>query len=295
MKHWTRFGLLAVTVEPMSRRVTAKDPAVRLSRRFLALLATLLWCAASAAEAQEYSLFDKFSGSLEASYLGLETKARVDSKRLGIGTELSFESDLDLGSSKSIPSVTLEYRLGRRHLLSAFWQDIDRSSSSQPLTEIQFGELVIPIDSNVELGYDIKEVLLGYNYYFVLKDRKAIGVATGLRFLEISTTLTVLGLDLTQEVDVIAPVPFAGIDFRYGLSPKWRLTSTVGLFYIEIGDVKGSQSILGVTMEHLTFKNVGFGFKLRYSLVDLEVDDADYTGTVDLEINNLTFFVRARL
>ena len=244
--------------------------------------------------AQEYSLFDKFSGSLEAGYVGLQTKARLDSKKLGIGTEIDFESDLDLDSGKSIPAMTLEYRLGRRHLLSAYWQDIDRTSSAQNLKEIQFGELVIPIDAEVSLGYDIKEVLLGYNYYFVLKDRSAIGVATGLRFLDISTTLTLRGLDLTQAADVTAPLPFGGIDFRYGLTPKWRLTSMFGLFYIEIGDIKGSQAVLGASLEHLTFQHVGFGFKLRYSIVDVEADSTDYLGTLDLGINNLAFFVRGR-
>ena len=89
-------------------------------------------------------LFDKFNVKLEGSWVGLSTQLRLDSELLGKGTTLSFEDDLDLDKNKIIPTLSFQWQIAKKHKLGFRWQDISRDSSAQALTEIQWGDEIIP-------------------------------------------------------------------------------------------------------------------------------------------------------
>ena len=103
-------------------------------------VAALLVCVAVAlviaapAEAQRdfEPLFDKFNFRVEGSWVGLTTEIRLDSEALGRGTTLTFEDDLNLDSSKTIPSLAFEWQISKRHRLGVRWQDITRDSTHRP-------------------------------------------------------------------------------------------------------------------------------------------------------------------
>ncbi len=125
----------------------------------VAALIPVIWVgAAIPAGAQDVELFDPFNLKLEASWVKMNTKVRLDSKTLELGAELSFEDDLGLGDQERVPSAAFEWQFGRKHRLALRWQDIDRSSSTQVLEEIRIGEEIIPIDANLGLGVNISAI-----------------------------------------------------------------------------------------------------------------------------------------
>lgn len=253
------------------------------------------------AGAQEYELYDRFSVALEGSWVDLGTTIRVDNSQLDRGTELDLESDLDLDASKTIPSVSIEWRPWTRHRFGFFWKDIDRSSTSQALEEIHFEDIVIPVEAQVELGFNISEYGVAYTYILRPRERSSFGFGGGLRVLELSTTLSarVEGEEdeLVRESDaqVTGPLPFLGVEFRHMFSEKLRLQAELGVFYIEIDDIKGGQGLLRTSIEHLTFKNVGFGLGLDASRVKLDAEKDSWHGEAALDIYDVRLFVRVRL
>jgi hypothetical protein len=92
------------------------------------LIVTMLMVSAAPAEAQrEFEpLFDKFNFKLEGSWVGLKTEIRLDSEVLGQGTTLSFEDDLNLDSGKTIPTLSFQWQIAKKHKLGFRWQDISR-------------------------------------------------------------------------------------------------------------------------------------------------------------------------
>jgi hypothetical protein len=58
-----------------------------------------------------------------------DTKLRVDSPRLGVGTKFDLEGDLDLDESGEIGRFTAAYRIGRRHQFRIGYYDWSRSAS----------------------------------------------------------------------------------------------------------------------------------------------------------------------
>lgn len=153
---------------------------------FLLIGAVLLGAAPHPANAQEEScLLDKFSIGIGGDWNGISTRGRVDSRRLGIGTDIDFEGDLDLDASQINPNLRIEWRLKKHHVLRLLVNDIERSSVKETDRELQFGDLVIPVGTTLQSKYDIQTSTLGYSYFLALKEHLGFGVNVGIRVLDI--------------------------------------------------------------------------------------------------------------
>jgi hypothetical protein len=260
----------------------------------IAAVASLALVVSLPAAAQEDQLFDRFSVALEGGLVVLDTNIRLDSKRLGLGTELDFESDGGVASSKVIPALSFAWQVGRRHRIGGWYQNVDRSNTEQILQEIKFGDQVFPIDEVVTFSTGTEELGLGYTYFIKRTDRYAWGIGGGIRTLKESVSLAAQGLELSSEGDFTGPLPFVAGEGRVAIGSRWRFVGNLGLFYIEIGDYSGKQYILDATMEHLTLDWLSLGFGLRASKVNVSVDTSDFRGEANIAIGTTRVFARLR-
>jgi hypothetical protein len=278
---------------------------------FAAASAMVILATVSPAEAQRDPslLVDKFSLKLEGSWVALNTQIRLDSEALGRGTTLDFESDLGLGKSKIIPTLDFAWHITRKQKLGMRWQDINRDSSAQALTEIQWGDYVIPVDADIALGFDITQVFIDYTHYFWAKERWAAGFGIGIRLMEIDATLTWNEENIqdggSSEVRGTAPLPYLYFEYRRMFSEHWRFKAGLGWFYVKIGDVKGDQWIGRVDAEYLLGKRWALGGALNASDVSVDWEglkdhlvtgggESLLTAALDMGINDFSIFVRLR-
>jgi hypothetical protein len=262
--------------------------------------------AAAPAEAQrEFEpLFDKFNFKVAGSWVDLTTEIRLDSEILGRGTTLSFEDDLDLDGSKTIPTLSFEWQIARKHKLGVRWQDISRDSTAQALTEIQWGDEIIPVDADITLGFDIVQYFVDYAYYPWVKDRWAAGFGLGLRLLDISATLSwqseAIEGEGSTDVKGTGPLPYIYFEYRRLFSDSWRFITGFGWLYVKIEDIEGGQLIGRVGIEYLAGQRWAFGaaFNLATAGVDwtaITVEEGDVLDArVDLDINDFSVFARVR-
>jgi hypothetical protein len=287
----------------MSSRIRIQWPVVAV-----AIAAVTILTAATPAEAQRdfEPLFDKFNVKLEGSWVGLTTEIRLDSELLGEGTTLNFEDDLDLGTSKTIPTLAFEWQIARKHKLGVRWQDITRDSTAQALTEIQWGDETIPINADISLGFDITQSFIDYAYYPWVKDRWAAGFGLGLRWMDIQATLSYRGetdedeVEGSSDVKGSAPLPYLYFEYRRLFSERWRFITGLGWLYISIDDISGGQWIGKVGIEYLAGKRWAFGAAINVATIDVDWD-AIKTEEVDvlnlalkMDINDFSVFVRVR-
>jgi hypothetical protein len=270
------------------------------------VLAVLVLASAAPAEAQrEYEpLFDKFNFKLEGSWVGLKTEIRLDSELLGRGTTLSFEDDLNLGDRETIPTLAFEWQIARKHKLGVRWQDITRDSSSQALTEIQWGDEIIPIDADIALGFDISQAFIDYAYYPWVKERWAAGFGIGFRWMDLQATLSYRDeeneIEGSTDVKGSAPLPYLYFEYRRLFSEKWRFITGLGWLYISIDDISGGQWIGRAGIEYLAGKRWAFGAAVNLSNIDVDWDavtteEEDILNLVlDMGINDVSVFVRVR-
>ena len=275
---------------------------------FLVCIAVALVIAAPAEAQRDFEpLFDKFNLRLEGSWVGLTTEIRLDSEALGRGTTLKFEDDLNLDSSKTIPSLAFEWQISKRHRLGARWQDINRDSTSQALTEIKWGDEIIPVDAQISLGFDVTQYFIDWTYYPWVKERWAAGFGLGLRVMELSSTLA-WNLDDgdnqgegTSDVAGTGPLPYINFEYRRLLSDHWRFTAGLGWLYVSIGDISGGQWIGRFGIEYLLGRHWGFGGAVNIATIDVDWDAVDteelgnlLNASIIYDINDFSVFVRFR-
>ena len=278
-------------------------------RSFLAVViffGCLVVAAPATVEAQrDYQpLFDKFNFKFEGSWVGLNTEIRLDSELLGKGTTLNFEDDLDLGNREQIPTLAFEWQIARKHKLGVRWQDIDRGANTQALTEIRWGNEIIPVDADITLGFDITQTFVDYAYYPWSKERWAAGFGLGFRWMDLQATLAYHDQenDVEGSTDVkgSAPLPYVYFEYRRLLAGKWRLITGLGFFYLSIEDIEGGQWIARGGVEYLAGKRWAFGAAINLS--DINVDwNAISTEeenvlnlALNMAINDFSIFVRVR-
>ena len=271
----------------------------------IAVAAVSLAAATPAAAQRDFEpLFDKFNFKLEGSWVGLTTEIRLDSEVLGRGTTLSFEDDLDLDSNKIIPTLSFQWQIAKKHKLGFRWQDISRDSTAQALTEIQWGDEIIPIDADITLGFDIEQYFVDYAYYPWAKERWAAGFGLGLRVLRIGATLRwqseAIEGEGSSDVKGSGPLPYIYFEYRRLFSDNWRFITGFGWLYVKIDDIEGGQVIGSVGIEYLAGKRWGFGAVVNVANVGVDwaaiatEEQNILDARVDLDINDVSVFVRVR-
>jgi hypothetical protein len=271
------------------------------------VFALIVIAAALPAQAQRSfePLFDKFNFKLEGSWVDLTTEIRLDSELLGRGTALSFEDDLALDGNKTIPTISFEWQIARKHRLGVRWQDITRDSSAQALTEIRFGEEIIPIDASISLGFDIQQAFVDYTYYPWVKEQWAAGFGLGVRVMDISASLRWeeqnIGEGGDEDATGTGPLPYLYFEYRRMFSERWRFTTGFGWLYLEIDDIKGGQWIGRASIAYLLGRTWGIGAALNLSSIDvdwkgLENEDGQsvLSGAITMDINDISVFLRVR-
>jgi len=270
-------------------------------------LVVLLLAVSAPAEAQrDYEpLFDRFNLRLEGSWLGLSTTIRLDSEVLGRGTTLNFEDDLDLDGNKTIPSLAFEWQIARKHKVGIRYQDINRKSTAQALTEIQWGDEIIPIDARLTLGYDITQSFVDYAYFPWVKERWAAGFGLGIRVMEISASLAWDGQTIDEQGETDAagtgPLPYLYFEYRRLFSDHWRFKAGLGWLQVKIDDIDGGQWVGRADIEYLLGRHWGFGAAVNISTIDVDwagvqtrSNEDILTAALEMDINDVSVFVRFR-
>jgi len=267
----------------------------------LALLALALNVSPAAAQGVHEPLFDTFNFKLDGSWVSTSTTIRLDSESLGEGTTLSFEDDLGLPDKEIVPSISFEWQLGRRHRLGVRWQDVKRDSTTQVLEEIEWGGEIIPIEANVTLGFDIRTLAVDYTYYPWVKEQWAGGFGLGFRVMDLKTTLTVENVELEEQINGTAPLPYINFEYRRLFGERWRVKAALGWLEVKIGDIKGGQYIGRLAGEFIPSRNWGFGAAINLSTADvdwkgIESPDEDdvLRAKINLDINDFSLYVRIR-
>jgi len=282
------------------------------SLRRLLVIAGMLGCVVLAsttpAEAQrEFEpLFDKFNFKGELSWVGMSTAIGLYDDALGVGGVLNFENDLDLGSREFTPSLDFEWQIAKRHRLAGRWQAVNRRSNAQALTDIEWGDELIPIDADITLKFDVGQFFIDYTFYPWVKERWALGVGIGLRWMDLTTALewrleSGQVVDGQQNADVTAPLPYVNVEYRRLLTEHWRMILSGGWLDVTIGDVSGGQWIARAGFEYLLGKRWSVGGAYNFASIDVDADNIKgdleiltLRAAIKMDIWDLSLFGRVR-
>jgi hypothetical protein len=265
------------------------------------IVLVIVFSGSRAVSAQENTIVDTLSIGVGVSLDNLDSTVRLDSKSTGTGTVIDYEKDLGFAKNIFIPNAEIQWMPIDRHRFYVSFTQYNRSKKATVNKVIDFGDLVVPINATVKGRLDIDEYKFGYMFYPLFKERWALGVGAGVRLMYLDTSLKIISTPpaatptvTSDSADATGPLPFMNLEYRYALSPKWRLTTTAGYFTAKISRFKGEQILFGASIEHLVIKRFSWGIMADYSIVDVRSKKEDFRGKMNLDIARLGVFAKVR-
>ena len=241
-----------------------------------AVVGSLIAAVATPAEAQRdfEPLFDKFNFQIEASWINISTKIRLDSEILGEGTTLNFEKPRFGGRQDDphprLPVADRQAAPGRRPLAGhqsqlddALW----KATSSGATRSFPSTPRSAWMSISTQVFRRLCLLPVGQRAW-------AAGFGLGFRWMDLQTTLAWEGAIVEEggrsTAAASAPLPYLYFEYRRLFSEKWRFMTGLGWLGIKIGDIDGTQWVGHVGIEYLAGKRWGFGAGFNLATVDVD-------------------------
>ena len=185
--------------------------------------------------------------------------------------------------------------MGGQRGRGAYGRRADRDGSRVIDQEYQIGDTVFPAGSGVTSELDTWFVNVNYTYAFFQDDRVRLSGAVGVHTTGIKFKVSSLGLGVEEE-ELTAPLPVLGVRADIALTERWRLWGATDLFYLSYDNYRGGLMDLGIGVEYLAFKHLGFGLGLnavKYRLEgDGEGDLSDINGELKYDFAGALMYVK---
>jgi len=167
------------------------------------------------------------------------TKLRLDSRTLGRGIELDLEDVFGFDKTTTGARLDAYWRFFPRHKLHLAYYDISREGSRTASRSFQFGDRVFNIGVDIQTEFDFSILQADYTYSVYQDEKWDLGLSLGLHAMDVEVSVTANNLGFTASAETIAPLPVAGLEASYAITPRWFLRGRSDFFYVEFGDYEG--------------------------------------------------------
>jgi len=213
--------------------------------------------------------------------------------------DLDEEIDLDriLVSDESKDRFRLRggYRFNRRHEIEFSYVSVTREN------EVGFEESFRFLNQDFTVGIDVRTMLktedieLGYKYFIVVRPRSEFGFSVGLHAvltefsLDAEAFITptfpdLIDLSIAESDSLDVPLPYLGLFFDLKLTEKLYFGALWKILDVEIDGYAGNWYTFEVSLEHWTFKHLGFGVSYYFNKLDVKKSFASDFALVGLEL-----------
>lgn len=247
-----------------------------------------LWVGLQPASAE---VVDRVELRVGGESLDADSTVRVDDGG-SLGTSIDFEDDLGLETETETFSAEVTFRLGKRHQIGFSQRTLDRTGARQLDQNVTFQGFTFPIQVDTESYLDLEMTGVSYTFWPFLGESGGFGIALGAYDTEIragitgSATINGTFLTHTEEASESAPLPFAGIEFRFLPTDRWRVRGQVRVLSIDDfdrweGDL--TDGSLGVDVRLLPHLWVGAAY--RTLEIDVAAAESGFNGSADLSFD----------
>lgn len=228
----------------------------------------------------------------------------VDSSRLGDGTTVDLEDDLDLGENNTTFWGDVTWRFSKKHRISASFFQFKRDAKATATDDLQIGDEIYPAGASLSTEFTIDVIPIAYSYSFLKKDKYEFGGTFGLHWSTLnfdvagSASLGNLDADASISADAAAPMPLFGLFYDYHFTHRWTVGALAELFFLDLNDdtfaFSGTITNLRLSTDYWIFNNVGLGTAINWFALDVEIDDSDWKGGLDYQYLGLQLYAKIR-
>jgi hypothetical protein len=234
-----------------------------------------------------------------------DTSVRFDSNRFPLGTLIDLEDDLNVDQTERVGRLDGFYRFTNKHRIEWSYYTSRRSGEAVAEREFQIGDpdnllggFVIPKGARVETQWNFDLFKLGYDYSFLNKERYEMFIGAGLNIrsldFDIAYQANIGSAVAGNSIDTkeLLPLPTATIGGRWNLTRKLQAIFSYDLFFLEFEEYKGQYQEVLLSLEHSTFKHVGFGAAIDLGSLNVRSNTDDFRGEYDYSVGGLFGYVK---
>ena len=211
-----------------------------------------------------------------------ETEVRLDGE-FSTGTEIDLERDLGLEDADRFRFDGL-WRITPRHHLRGAYYALDRDAERRIDRELEFGDIVIPVQGEVSANVDTSIAQLSYEYAFARGDRYEIAGSFGVHWIsfDLGVSASLFGGSFTREesADTDAPLPVIGLRGLWRVGGKFYLSGTAQYFDASYDKYDGNLQDYRVALIWMPWRHFGFGAGYNFFQVDVDVDEERFDGSL---------------
>jgi hypothetical protein len=252
--------------------------------------------------AQESNLFPRFSLIGSTGPSSFDTNARVDPETLPggetlEGTLINLETDLGLEDERTLQRYALQWRPFARHELSLMMFSAPREGVRQIDREIVFRDEVYPVSALVSSEFDLDYASATYTYWARRTDRSGLGISLGVANIALDASVTATNpigsVTITETAETDAPIALVGAQGRVAFANQLHGEASIAtLPRVTIEDYSGTALTGSAKLEWRPIRWIGVGASYNYFRLDVDVEAADLSGTLDMTIQGPEVFVR---
>lgn len=233
----------------------------------------LLAAAASSAAAADTPWNAPFTIQVGGFRADASTTVRLDSTTRNAGTQVSFEGDLGMTRTKTLPDLEFLWRINDRHAIEASWVSLNRTGTRPVSGEIHWGDAVFPVNAQIDSKFDSEVIRATYRYSFY-NDRRGneASILLGVHYTTVDTSLSNPGGTISQSASVNAPLPTIGLRGSASFLDTLRVTGYFQALKVKIGDYDGDlvNGAVGLEWAFLPQAYAGVGYNYYKYRVDSE-------------------------
>ena len=224
-----------------------------------------------------------------------DTQVRLDGTIAGSGTEIDLEEDLGFDDANRFRLDGL-WRISPRHHLRGAWFQFDRDTSRQITRDLEFGDIVIPVQAEVSADLDTSIWELAYEYAFLHRENYEVAAFLGVHAisfeLAVQASLGTSGLLQTraERAETSSPLPVVGLR---GLWRVWRsiyLEASGQYFEAAIDEYDGDIQDYKLTVSWMPLRHFGIGAGYEEFEVDIDVEQDRFNGSLSWEYGGVILF-----
>ena len=242
--------------------------------------------------------WERFSVSLGGFLAGVKSDISISGSETGLGININMEDALGLSTSTFAFRGEAEYNIGSRrrsHVRMSYFGLI-RNSNKTLETEVEIGNSVFPIGTELSSKFNLHIIRGLYDYAFFKDERISLGVSGGLYVLPVKFAIATEST-IDESTSFVAPLPVIGVRNTFLITPKIAIKQSVEVLYIKISNYQGSISDLNIWLEYNPFKHLGIGlgyntFQLNFNSIQSTENDRNFNGSIETGYTGLLFYGR---
>jgi len=222
-------------------------------------------------------LSDPFIFEFGGFYTRSSTQVSLTGPGGGAGAIVDFESAFGLEDRSLTGIGGFTWRMSERWRLEVEYFGLRRSATTTLTNDTGWPNF--NTGDTVTATFNFYDTRVSAGYSFFKRRDKELGVGLGLHVAGIKASAeSTGGGGVNEAAEVLAPLPVLNLYGVFALTDVWALRMRTDWLSLTYGDFSGDVRNMAIDVLYQPFRHVGFGFGIRNLVLDVKIDNQDWTG-----------------